>query len=62
MTIIFANAPHLSDLIKLAPKTPSLKMIVSLDDLDDEMKRVLNMWGSANGVQIKELREGAYEF
>ncbi|KAI0313081.1 acetyl-CoA synthetase-like protein [Amylostereum chailletii] len=57
LTVIFANAPHLAELIKLAPRTPHVKMIVSLDDLDPDMKRVLDMWGAANNVLIKELRE-----
>jgi hypothetical protein len=34
-----------------------LKMVISIDDLTPETKRVLTVWGQSQNIQVKELRE-----
>lgn len=34
-------------------------MIVSIDDLQDEPKRILTAWGNIAKIQVTELRERA---
>lgn len=34
-----------------------VKMIVSIDDLSPDTKRILTAWGEGLNIQIKELRE-----
>ena len=34
-----------------------MKMIVSIDDLNPDSKKILTSWGEAQNVQVKELRE-----
>lgn len=58
LSVIFASVNHLAELVKLAPKTPHVKMIVSLDDLEPELKRVLTSWAGQHNIKIKTLNEG----
>jgi len=57
LTLIFATSQHLSTLLKLAPKVPMLKVIVSIDPLIGEAKNVLQAWGKMVSVQIMDLFE-----
>ncbi|KAI0664918.1 acetyl-CoA synthetase-like protein [Cubamyces menziesii] len=57
LTVIFATPAHIPSLLKLAPKTPTLKMIVAMEPLSPETKGVLSAWGETVNVQIKELSE-----
>jgi len=34
-----------------------LKMIISMDDLSPETKKILVTWGEAQNIKVKELRE-----
>ncbi|THH20373.1 hypothetical protein EW146_g977 [Bondarzewia mesenterica] len=57
LTVIFVTANHIPSLLKLVPRTPQLKMIVSLDDLSPETKQILTSWAETLSVQVKELHE-----
>ncbi|KAI0374775.1 acetyl-CoA synthetase-like protein [Pilatotrama ljubarskyi] len=57
LTVVFATSQHIPSLLKLAPKTPTLKMIIAMEDLTPEAKSVLSAWGETVNVQIKELSE-----
>lgn len=57
ISIVFVTAQHLPTLLTLAPKVPMLKMVVSIDDLSEESRKVVTTWGKTIGVDIKELRE-----
>jgi long-chain acyl-CoA synthetase len=57
LTVVFATSDHIPDLLKIAPKVPMVKMIVCIDDLSPDTKRVLTAWGEALNIQVKELRE-----
>ncbi|KAI0637080.1 acetyl-CoA synthetase-like protein [Trametes polyzona] len=57
LTIVFATPAHIPALLKLAPKTPTLKMIVAMDELTSQAKTVLAAWGETVNVQVKEISE-----
>ena len=62
ITVVFSSLIHVTELLRMAPKLPKLKMIVSLDEVDEEMKRVLTGWGGTHGIIVKTLQEGSYPF
>ena len=57
LTVVFATVQHIPTLLALASKVPMLKMIVSIDDLQDEPKRILTAWGNVAKVEVTELRD-----
>ncbi|KAA1474866.1 acetyl-CoA synthetase-like protein [Dentipellis sp. KUC8613] len=57
LTIIFATSNHIPQLLKLAPRTPHLNVIVSIDVLSPELRQTLVAWGETVGVEIKDLPE-----
>lgn len=56
ITVIFVTKGHIPTLLKNARKTP-LKLIVCIDDLSEEAKKILASWGEAQGVRMLELRD-----
>lgn len=57
LTVIFATSNHVASLLKIAPRTPHLKMIISMDGLAPESKHILTSWGETINVQVKELSD-----
>ncbi|OSD01625.1 acetyl-CoA synthetase-like protein [Trametes coccinea BRFM310] len=57
LTVVFATPDHIPALLKLAPQTPRLKMIIAMDPLSSETKSVLSAWGETVNVQVKDLSE-----
>ncbi|KAG8955262.1 hypothetical protein FRC03_011236 [Tulasnella sp. 419] len=55
--IIFATAQHLPSLLSLSPKTPTVKVIVSIDPLPEETRKVLSAWGKEKGIEIFDFKE-----
>ena len=60
LSIVFATPDHIPALLKLAPKCPALKMIVSMEPLSEQTRKVLAAWGETLNIQIKEISERAY--
>ena len=60
LSIVFATPDHIPALLKLAPKCPVLKMIVSMEPLSEQTRKVLAAWGETLNIQIKEMSERAY--
>ncbi|KAL0947390.1 hypothetical protein HGRIS_013505 [Hohenbuehelia grisea] len=56
-SIVFATFNHVSELLKLTPKLPHVKIIVSIEDLNPDARTALTAWGQSSGVQIMDLRE-----
>jgi long-chain acyl-CoA synthetase len=42
----------------MAPQLPTLKVLVSLDTLPTEEKKILVAWGQSVGIQVMDLAEG----
>ncbi|KAH7889901.1 hypothetical protein F5I97DRAFT_1800610 [Phlebopus sp. FC_14] len=57
LSIVFMSADHIPTLLKMAKNIPVLKMIVSFDPLDKQIKTALFTWGETVGIQIRELSE-----
>ena len=56
---MFTTPDHIPTLLKMASKIPVLKMIVSFDPLEKQVRHALSLWAETVGVQIKELSESA---
>ncbi|KAH7929786.1 long-chain-fatty-acid-CoA ligase [Leucogyrophana mollusca] len=57
LSVIFTTVDHIPALLKMAPKIPVLKMIVSFDPLAPQTRAALAAWGETVDVQVKELGE-----
>ena len=57
LSIIFSATNHITSLLKLVPKCPSLRVIISIDTLPPAEKTVLQDWAHHVGVELLELPE-----
>ncbi|KAF9052692.1 hypothetical protein BJ165DRAFT_1442019 [Panaeolus papilionaceus] len=57
LTIVFATSDHIPTLLKLAPRTPTLKYIVCVDTISLDAARLLREWSAAQGLTLKLLAE-----
>lgn len=53
--IVFTAAHHIPSLLKLAGKCPTLRVIVSMDDLSDAERKILDAWGLSAGIEVLEM-------
>ena len=58
MSLCVLSPQHIPTLLKMAPQIPTLKVLVSLDTLPAEEKKILVAWGSTVGVKVMDLEEG----
>jgi hypothetical protein len=64
--IIVASVDHVPHLIKMKDKLPSLKIIVSMDDLDEgdlpgrSKGDLLRVWAKEKGLQLLSFHDGSY--
>ncbi|ORY32192.1 hypothetical protein BCR39DRAFT_524520 [Naematelia encephala] len=52
LSIVFAASNHLTDLLKLAPVCPTLRVIVSMDPLPKPERDVLTAWATSVNVEL----------
>ncbi|KAF6765045.1 long-chain-fatty-acid-CoA ligase [Ephemerocybe angulata] len=57
LSVIFTSADHIATLLRLIPQTPSLKLIVSFDELPTEASDAFKDWAQSQGVQFQTLQE-----
>ncbi|KIK63618.1 hypothetical protein GYMLUDRAFT_40677 [Collybiopsis luxurians FD-317 M1] len=57
VSAIFTSLDHIPTLLKLQPKIPMLKAIVSMDPLTPEMRKVLTEWGWSVGIHVMDMKE-----
>lgn len=55
LSIVFTASSHIPALLKVAPKCPSLRVIVSMDTLMEREGAVLKAWAETTGVELWEL-------
>jgi hypothetical protein len=60
LSVIFVTAQHIPTLLKMASKTPTLKLIVSIDPLSTEARAIATTWAEAQGIQVKELADSTH--
>ncbi|KAI0755282.1 long-chain-fatty-acid-CoA ligase [Daedaleopsis nitida] len=57
LSVVFVAPEHIPFLLTLSPKLPTLKMIVSLEAMDDDQKRVLTAWGKTHNIRFMDIAE-----
>ncbi|KAG6335217.1 hypothetical protein ID866_3862 [Astraeus odoratus] len=57
LSIVFTSPDHIAALLRLASKVPNLKVIVSFDTLDDEVRSVFLSWAESLSIRIMDLTE-----
>ena len=57
MTIIFVAPQHMTSIFTLAPKTPTIKVVVSLEPLAPEERNIYEKWGQQLGIKIMDIPE-----
>lgn len=57
LTVVFAQAAHIPSLLKLAPQATMLRLIVSLDTLEDDARSILTQWGNTCNIKVIDLAE-----
>ncbi|KXN90530.1 Long chain acyl-CoA synthetase 6, peroxisomal [Leucoagaricus sp. SymC.cos] len=56
-TVVFSTSDHISTLLKLAPKTPCLKLIIVIDAIPVQSAKIFMEWGQLVGIKVQELSE-----
>lgn len=57
LSVVFCSSNHIADLIKNSANCPTLKLIVSFDPIDADMRASLFEPATKTGVQIREMAE-----
>ncbi|KAI0712575.1 acetyl-CoA synthetase-like protein [Earliella scabrosa] len=57
LSVVFAAPEHIPFLLTLSPKLPTLKMVVSIEPLEDDEKRVLNAWAKSRNLKFMDIAE-----
>lgn len=52
MSIIFAASNHLAEVLKIAKDCPTLRVLVSMNDLPRAEMAVLQSWASSVGIEL----------
>ena len=56
LSVIFCTLEKIPEILRIASKLSALKVIVSIDDLSDAIRPLLQAWGKDRGVEITELK------
>ncbi|KAI0700036.1 long-chain-fatty-acid-CoA ligase [Cerioporus squamosus] len=57
LSVVFAAPEHLPFLLTKADKVPMLKLVVSLEALDDDQKGVLSAWAKSRNLKFMDIAE-----
>lgn len=57
MTVVAVSPAHVSTVLKLAGKVPTLKVIVAMAPLSAEAKQIYHAWGEQVGIKVMDLHE-----
>ncbi|KAL1950764.1 hypothetical protein VTO73DRAFT_5888 [Trametes versicolor] len=57
LTVVYASPEHIPFLLTIAPKLPTLKLIISIEPLEDDEKRVMVAWGKTSNIKVKDIAE-----
>lgn len=61
-SVIFASSQHIPTVLKLAAHSPVVKVIISIDDLNSDSKKILGAWGQERNIKLYEFSESVYMF
>ncbi|THH29715.1 hypothetical protein EUX98_g4475 [Antrodiella citrinella] len=56
-SIVFASTQNIPTLLQLSHRTPCLKVIVVIEELEEEAKCILTMWARSHNVKLMEFSE-----
>jgi long-chain acyl-CoA synthetase len=56
-SVVFTTADHIPALLKLAPSIPVVKLIVSMDILSGEPKKILGEWAASQNIKFMDFAE-----
>ncbi|KIP07574.1 hypothetical protein PHLGIDRAFT_89325 [Phlebiopsis gigantea 11061_1 CR5-6] len=56
-TLVVVAPQHVATILKLAPRLPAMKCIISMDTLSYESKRIYEEWGAEVGIKIYDLAQ-----
>ncbi|KAL7423613.1 medium-chain fatty acid-CoA ligase faa2 [Cryptotrichosporon argae] len=57
LSVVVASANHVVSLLKIAPKCPSLRVVVSIDLLPPAERALLTQWASTVGITLLDMHE-----
>lgn len=57
LSVIFASENHITDLLRIARKCPTLRVVVSMDPLPPATLRLLQDWASSVHIDLRVLTE-----
>lgn len=57
LSIIFASTNHIPSILKMAPKCPSLKIVVAIDPLTRAERDVLSQWANSVNLELLDMLE-----
>lgn len=57
LPIVFASANHIASLLKIAPRCPTLRIVVCMDPLPASEREVLSQWASTVDVELLDMLE-----
>ncbi|KAH9851564.1 acetyl-CoA synthetase-like protein [Lenzites betulinus] len=57
LTSVFASPEHIPFLLTIAAKVPTLKMVISIEPLEDDEKRVLTAWAKTNNLKLRDIAD-----
>ncbi|WRT65995.1 uncharacterized protein IL334_002946 [Kwoniella shivajii] len=57
ISITFASSNHLASILKMAPKCPSLRIVVSMDPLAPSEHNLLSQWAASIGIELMTMDE-----
>lgn len=57
MTLVAVSIAHVSTVLKLAAKLPTLKVIVAMAEIPAEEKKIYQAWGEQVGIKVMDLPE-----
>ncbi|KAI0826724.1 acetyl-CoA synthetase-like protein [Trametes gibbosa] len=57
LTVVFASPEHIPFLLTIAAKLSRVKMIISIEPLEDDEKRVLTAWAKTSNLKLKDIAD-----
>ena len=59
-TLVVVAPQHVTTILKLAPRLPDMKCIISMDTLSEESRRIYESWGAEFGIKIYDLAQSEF--
>lgn len=57
LSVIFVQPRNVSTLLGLSPKLPTLKTIISLEEIPEAARKIADAWGKECGIRVLTLNE-----